>query len=126
MKNTRILVAMLTANLLSTATFAYADQTESYGETFGRKLTSSFANISTSVLEIPKNIIIDSNQSNILYGLAGGTMEGVIHTLGRVSTGILDLVTAPIPTKPSVYPLYIWDDFDAQTTYGPILRMQNQ
>ncbi|MEY3788913.1 MAG: hypothetical protein RLZ75_3121, partial [Pseudomonadota bacterium] len=29
----------------------------------------------------------------------------------------------PLPTKPVAYPLYVWDDFDVDTTYGDVYRL---
>lgn len=126
-RNTRLLVALVMTELLTTTTVAYADHTASYGDIVGRKLTTSLANLTTSTLELPKNIILETNKpgSNFIYGLAGGTMLGVLHTMGRVTVGIMDLVTAPLATKPIATPLYVWDDFDASTTYGPIFRLED-
>jgi putative exosortase-associated protein (TIGR04073 family) len=126
-RNTRLLIALLITELLTTTRVAFADPTESYGDIVGRKLTSSLANLTTSTLELPKNIITQTNApgSNFIYGLAGGTMLGVLHTMGRMTVGIMDLVTAPIPTRPIANPLYVWDDFDVNTTYGPIFRLQD-
>ena len=97
---------------------------QTYGERVGEKAASSFANIATGWLEMPKNIINTTNQSNIVYGFVGGLAKGIIHMGGRMGTGIADLVTLPIPTKPILYPLYIWDDFDVDTNYGDVMRLQ--
>lgn len=98
-----------------------ADAEESYGQAVGRKVSSGLANIATGVVEIPKNIINVSNQSNFAYGFVGGMLKGLLNTAGRISMGALDLVTAPIPSDPIVRPLYIWDDFSSDTSYGPAL-----
>ena len=45
---------------------------------------------------------------------------------GRVGVGITDLVTAPIPTYPIVDPLYVWDDYYAETTYGPAFVIEER
>ncbi|AEF98935.1 exosortase system-associated protein, TIGR04073 family [Methylomonas methanica] len=94
---------------------------ESYGQIFGRKVLSGLANITTSVAEIPKNIIIVNNQSNFAYGLVGGSFKGLLHMVGRIGVGVVDLISSPIPTYPIVYPNYVWDDFYAETTYGPAM-----
>lgn len=111
--------------LSATACFSLtvqADESESYGQTVGRKLSTGLANIATSSLEIPKNIVIVNNQSNVIYGFIGGTLKGLLNMGGRIGVGVLDLVSAPIPTQPIVYPLYVWDNFDAETTYGKAFR----
>ena len=96
---------------------------QSYGEKVGNKALVAFANITTSPLEIPKNIINTMNQSNFFYGVFGGFLKGLVNTLGRTGCGIADLITLPLPTKPIAYPVYIWDDFDVDTTYGEVYRL---
>lgn len=93
-----------------------------YGEKIGHKALNGLANLTTGPLEIPKNIINTMNQSNFFYGIAGGFIKGVVNTLGRMGCGIIDIITLPIPTQPIVSPVYIWDNFDVDTTYGEVLR----
>ncbi|HEY8096561.1 MAG TPA: exosortase system-associated protein, TIGR04073 family [Methylobacter sp.] len=97
----------------------------SYGSKVGNKALNAFANLTTSVLEIPKNIINTTNQSNVIYGTIGGLFKGLVHTAGRIGVGITDLLTIPLPTRPITYPLYIWNDFDVDTTYGPVFRLDD-
>jgi putative exosortase-associated protein (TIGR04073 family) len=96
----------------------------SYGQKVGNKALNGFANLTTSPLEIPKNIINTMNKSNFFYGVVGGFFKGLINTVGRIGCGIADLLTFPLPTKPIAYPLYIWDDFDVDTTYGEVYRLK--
>ncbi|MDI1292896.1 MAG: exosortase system-associated protein, TIGR04073 family [Methylobacter sp.] len=100
-------------------------QCRSYGGKVGNKALNAFANLTTGVLEIPKNIINTTNQSNIVYGTVGGLFKGLIHTAGRIGVGIADLVTIPLPTMPIAQPEYIWEDFDVDTSYGPVFRLDN-
>ena len=121
--NSPLLFALFITALLGSTSIANAQQpTENYGDTVARKVSSGFANLTLSVLEVPKNIIIVSNQTNVLFGLAGGLVLGGVDLLGRTGVGILDLVTAPLPTQPIVFPLYVWEDFNKSTAYGPIFR----
>jgi putative exosortase-associated protein (TIGR04073 family) len=115
---------LLASLLLATVSNSFADEQQSYGSQVGNKALNGFANMTTSVLEIPKNIINTTNDSNIVYGLTGGLAKGILNTVGRMATGITDLITAPLPTKPIAYPLYVWDDFDEDTTYGEVFRLQ--
>ncbi|CAD6873540.1 exosortase system-associated protein, TIGR04073 family [Methylomonas fluvii] len=124
-RNTRTLATVLSAAFLLTSLPSLAEETETYGETFGRKLTTGLANIATSSLEIPKNIILINNQSNVIYGFIGGTFKGLLNMGGRIGVGVLDLVSSPIPTQPIVHPLYVWDNFNAETTYGKAFRPSN-
>ncbi|GAB4271567.1 MAG: hypothetical protein Kow0065_21100 [Methylomicrobium sp.] len=95
----------------------------SYGAKVGHKALNSFGNLGGAVLELPKNIINTTNQSNIFYGVTGGLFKGIVNFAGRIGVGVADLVTIPLPTKPIAYPLYVWDDFDVDTTYGDVYRL---
>jgi putative exosortase-associated protein (TIGR04073 family) len=99
---------------------------KSYGEKVGDKVLHGTVNIITSPLELPRSIINNTNAegSNIFFGLVGGVIEGTINIVGRTTTGISDLVLAPIPTKPIVQSNYVWDDFyQTKTTYKDIFRL---
>jgi putative exosortase-associated protein (TIGR04073 family) len=96
----------------------------SYGEKIGNKALIGFTNLISSPLEIPKNIINTINQSNFFYGVFGGFIKGLVNNLGRAGCGIADLLTFPLPTQPIAHPLYIWDDFDVDTTYGDVMRLE--
>lgn len=117
-----VMAAMLPGYSASSQADGAIDQ-RSYGQKVGDKALNGFANLTTGILEIPKTIILTSNESNIIYGAVGGLFKGMIHTGGRMGVGIVDLITAPIPTKPIAHPLYIWDDFDTETTYGDSFRL---
>lgn len=90
------------------------------------KAENGIVNITSAPLEIPKNIINTTNESNIIFGFVGGTLKGVINTIGRVLTGTADLVTAPLPTQPVTDPNHVWDDFDQDTTYGDLFRLPEE
>lgn len=109
----------------SSATQGRGSFGNSYGSKTGNKMLNAFANLSTSVLELPKNIINTSNKSNVLYGITGGLVKGMINMIGRTAVGVTDLITFPIPTKPVVQPVYIWNDFDVDTVYGPLFRLDS-
>lgn len=106
------------------ATQVYEPQQQtSYGRKIGKKALSGWTNLSLGFLEIPKNIINTMNQSNFFYGVFGGFLKGLVNTLGRMGVGVADLITFPLPTKPIAYPLFIWNDFDVDTTYGEVFRL---
>lgn len=114
---------------------------KSYGSLVGDKALNGFANIVTGPLEMPKSIINQINynynysnnynnnnnnydpDNNIIYGIFGGIISGTINATGRIITGVTDLVTAPLPTKPIVQPKYVWDDFDKTNSYGQVFRL---
>ena len=117
-----------------------------YVRQVGDKALNGFTNIVTGPLEMPKNIINQVNyhsysdndtglntygnnfstnnpDDNIVYGIIGGVISGALHSTGRIMTGVTDLVTAPLPTKPIVQPRYVWDDFDKTNSYGHVFRL---
>ena len=120
----RHIAAVLVTGWLLLSSSAQANPPESYGESVGRKLGSSLANMTTGALEIPKTMVNTTNDSNVVYGILGGAIKGVVNTGGRLAVGVLDLITAPIPTQAIVYPVVVWDDFSAETRYGPIMKGQ--
>jgi len=105
---------------------SYGAEDQSYGSKVGDKALNGFANMTTSVLEIPKSIINVSNESNVIWGILGGGAKGALNTIGRCLVGLTDLITAPLITKPFVYPAYVWDDFDANTSYGEVFRLEGE
>lgn len=115
----RFVASLLLSAICLLGSVAQAEPAESYGDVVGRKLSHGMANITTGLAEVPKNVIIVNNESNVVFGVIGGTLKGLLHTVGRLGVGMFDLFTAPIPTYPIIYPAYVWDDFYAETTYGP-------
>ncbi len=95
----------------------------SYGQKVNEKGLRVLANLLISTPEISKGIINVTNDSNIFLGLTGGLLKGVINTVGRTGSGVIDLLTLLIPTKPIVYPLYAWENFDQDTSYGTLMHL---
>src|SRR5687768_15968611 len=93
--------------------------THSDAEGVGDKLAHGVANTVTGLGEIPKNIMLGTNEKGIGYGLTAGLLTGIVHGVGRTLTGAVDLITFIIPTKPLIYPDYIWEDWDRETHYHP-------
>ena len=124
---TKSTLSILLASLLMLASSnLFAEEQQSYGSKVGYKALNGLTNIITAVLEIPKNIINTTNQSNIAYGTVGGLAKGILNTAGRVAVGVTDLVTFPLPTKPIARPSYIWDDFDVDTSYDKVFRLDEE
>jgi putative exosortase-associated protein (TIGR04073 family) len=111
-------------------------QRKQYQRLVEKKAISGITNITTGFLEVPKNMInlindednsnvygAMGNNSNIVYGVIGGGVKGIIDAVGRMTVGTFDLLTAPLPTKQVVYPNYVWDDFDKSNTYGKVFRL---
>lgn len=102
------------------------DRPRTYGQKIGTKALNGLVNIPTGMLEVPKGVInlANSDGSNFIYALVGGTLEGSLNALYRTSMGVVDLATFLIPTQPIVQPQYVWEDFyDEKTTYGDVFRL---
>ncbi|MEO8991682.1 MAG: exosortase system-associated protein, TIGR04073 family [Nitrosospira sp.] len=89
----------------------------SYVEGVGNKLAHGMANLVTGIGEVPKNMVMTTNEKGIGYGLTTGLMSGIVNGIGRSLTGIVDLVTFYVPTKPLITPGYIWQDFQTTETH---------
>ncbi len=118
----RVLSSLVSGLLLTVSCSIVAQEsaTPSYGEKVKAKAGSGVVNIVSAPVEIPKSIINTTNESNFIFGIVGGAVEGLLNTAGRVANGVSDLLTAPVPTRPVVYPERVWDDMNADTTYGDI------
>ncbi|MXS86358.1 exosortase system-associated protein, TIGR04073 family [Nitrosomonas sp. HPC101] len=91
---------------------------QSYPAAASEKLVNGIVNVATGFVELPKNVILTSQQDGAGYGLTIGLVTGIMHTIGRTVFGALDAITFLIPTQPTVRPPYIWQDFNKETTYG--------
>jgi len=111
----------VTAIILLSTTSANA---ESYPAKISAKLSNGFANVATGVAEIPKTMILKTAQKGPLYGLTMGFVTGMGHMAGRTLLGVADMVTFPWPTKPIMYPHYVWKRFDKETRYSKCCEMR--
>jgi len=82
------------------------------------KFSRGFANTLTGWVELPKDIVNTSKQSNVGVGLTVGLVKGIMNTVGRTVVGAVELVTFFIPSKEFVHPRYVWQPFKQDTTYG--------
>ena len=121
-----LLGALLVSSPVSKADDSGDKQNYPYGEKVTSKTVNGVANIATAVLEIPKNIINTTNDSNVIFGVTGGLAKGIVHMAARMMTGVADVVTAPIPTHPISDPPYIWEDFDVDTSYNDVFRLDTE
>jgi len=98
---------------------------QDYGTEVGMKLGSSLSNIALGWLEVPKTVLATTNQVNLALGLSGGVVKGILHTMGRTLTGVIDLLTFPLPTRPIADPQFVWQDFDVETHYNPAFQLKD-
>ncbi len=118
MKRTHAVVfpMILAALMLMASPVMAADD---YGTRVAQKFGRGLGNAATGWLEVPKNIVNVTRDSNIALGLTWGVIKGAMNTVGRTVVGALDLAFFFIPTKEYVHPTFVWDPFDKDTTYGP-------
>jgi len=95
---------------------------DDYGTAVGQKLGSGLSNLTLGWLELPKNVVNTSNETNLAVGVTGGVLKGVLHPLGRTLAGTVDVLSAPFPTKPIVTPPFVWQNFNTETQYNPIFK----
>ncbi|AEJ01886.1 hypothetical protein Nit79A3_2097 [Nitrosomonas sp. Is79A3] len=107
-------------SLLLSIFFLFSSQavaSDSYFGNSSEKFVSGIANAVTGWVELPKNVILTSQKEGPIYGATIGVAMGIMHTVGRSLVGVLDAATFFIPTKPSVNPPFIWQDFSRETSY---------
>ena len=88
-----------------------------YASDSGSKFTRGLANAATGWGEIPKNIALETNNSNALVGITYGTVKGAFQTVGRTVIGALELGTFFIPSDEVVQSTYVWQNASEETTY---------
>ncbi len=118
------LLAVLAGNLNAQETYAGA---------VGYKLGAGLSNVVLPWVELPKCMIngynnshYDSGVPGAAWGLISGVAFGIGHTVGRLFTGALDVITFPVPTKPIPQPAFVWQDFRGDTTYGEAFILYNE
>ncbi|CAI8839413.1 putative exosortase-associated protein (TIGR04073 family) [Methylocaldum szegediense] len=118
-RSTRTIFLSATAALAVSSVSMASDD---YGRDVGMKLGSGFSNIALGWVEFPKNMINTANETNVLFGISGGFLKGGLHTVGRIASGLVDVLTFPLPTEPITRPSFVWENFDVETQYGPVFK----
>ena len=103
--------------LFSTALFA-EDSGISYPARIAGKFGIGLINTVTGIVEIPKSMMVETASEGIGMGMSLGFVKGMTNMMGRTLTGMLDVVSFPIPTKPMITPAVVFQDFDKETTYA--------
>ncbi|MDQ6954177.1 MAG: exosortase system-associated protein, TIGR04073 family [Mariprofundaceae bacterium] len=112
---TRNILAVTAVALLTLGSPALA---ANYASDTGEKFSRGLVNTATGWGEVPKNIVLETKNSNIFIGLTYGTVKGVVHTVGRSVVGVLELGTFFIPSSEVVQSTYVWENTREETTYG--------
>lgn len=130
--NKTILLTLLASLFLSFSSISIADEgyvaeepitqaavtEKSYGRKIGDKTLRGLSNMAVGFIEIPKSMILISNNSNFMWGITAGPLLGALNTVGRFGVGTLDLITFPLATKPAVHPVHPWENYlEVETDY---------
>lgn len=105
------------ATLFAFSAQCRAESSDGYGASFPDKLSHGFANMTMGMLELPKNVINHTSDSNILVGISLGTLRGAFEGASRTLVGVADALTSPFSTADFVSPGYPWERFSEDTRY---------
>jgi len=120
MKKSRVYVlAAFTVLTLFSFNNAYAhkaaDHSHAESSTAAKKLGRGLAGMTTGFLEIPGNIVKET-QAKGAIGLPIGLATGLGMTVTRELVGVYEFLTAPFPVpagfRPILTPEYPWDYFE--------------
>ncbi len=107
---TAILAEVLLAVLLLSAFSSIADA-QSAGRKFGRGLAA----MTTPFLEVPGNMVAETQRRGAAEGIPVGFAIGCGMIVPRVLVGVYEFVTAPFPApagyKPILHPEFPWSYF---------------
>ncbi|HZP41614.1 MAG TPA: exosortase system-associated protein, TIGR04073 family [Candidatus Binatia bacterium] len=82
----------------------------------GAKALRGLAAIGTGVLEVPGNMVLESDIRGPGVGIPLGFVKGLAMIVVRELVGVYELVSAPFPApagyRPIIRPEYPWDYFD--------------
>ncbi len=102
---------------IATLAFGGLAMAGDYANDSGSKFTRGLANAATGWGEIPKNIVLESEKSNVLVAITYGAVKGAFHTVGRTVVGALELGTFFVPSDEVVQSTYVWENTHEETTY---------
>ena len=107
---TRIALLLITTLLLCTSSAPAS------AETATRKFGRGLAGMTTSWLEVPGNMVAESQKSGLPTGIPLGFAKGLGMIVPRTLVGVYEFVTAPFPApegyRPLLQPEFPWSYFD--------------
>ena len=119
-KTIRLALALAGA-LCLTATAARADPYDA-----PRKLGRGLAGMTTSFLEVPGNMVLETDRHGAAEGLPLGFVKGLGMIVVRTPVGVYETLTAPFPApqgyRPIIRPEYPWTYFDSDYRRAEIDR----
>lgn len=85
-------------------------------DTAGHKAGRGLAAMTTGFLELPGNMVAETNKSGPAVGMTLGFVKGLGGIVVRELVGVYEFVTAPFPVpagyRPILKPEYPWGYFD--------------
>ena len=110
--NPSVLALAGAALLVCVLAFASPAGAQSAGHKFGRGL----ADITTGVLEVPGNAMVETEKHGAAAGVPIGLAKGLGKTVSRELVGVYEVVSAPFPVpkgyRPPMEPEFPWSYFD--------------
>lgn len=105
-----LVISVFFLNICVPAALAESESTPGkMAHKFGRGL----CNVALSWCEIPKNIMNSCEEINPYAGWFIGLVKGICMTVGRVLTGVWDIVTFPLPIpgdyEPVMEPEFVFE-----------------
>ena len=95
-------------------------------QTAADKVLRGFAGMTTAFLEVPGNMVRESERRGAAVGIPLGFAKGLGMIVPRVLVGVWEFVTAPIPVpagyQPMLEPEFPWGYFDGGGSAPPPRR----
>ena len=108
---------MVRAFIVSFVLLAFVGSSPMEGQSAPHKLGRGLAGMTTAFLEVPGNMVAESNRRGPAVGVPVGFAIGCGMIVPRVLVGVYEFVSAPIPAPPGYRPIlspeYPWGYFDA-------------
>ena len=96
--------------------------TPARSQTAMRKAGRGLAGMTTSVLEVPGNMVAESHAQGPGVGIPLGFVKGLGMIIVRTLVGVYEFVTAPLPApanyRPIIRPEFPWDYFSGAPSAG--------
>jgi putative exosortase-associated protein (TIGR04073 family) len=100
------------------AAFVLALGSEAHAQTAARKFGRGLAAMTTAFLEVPGNMVQETNQRGAAAGVPLGFVIGLGMIVPRVLVGVYEFVTAPFPApagyRPIIRPEFPWGYFEGE------------
>ena len=126
MKRIAFIPFLLLAVMLVTPIAAYAEpQPETIAEKMSIKFFRGLANVVTSPVEIPKQIVLTGREQGGVGYFVIGPFKGILMTLYRASIGVVETAFFTVPQPgyydPTIDPAYVWEGWEPKRDTSPLI-----